>query len=555
MVLGASWLIWAAYQFFPEAVDAPWAIAGNNLFYFSAWQVFFFTGLALGWHHGTLTRRLAGFPRRTVLALSALGFALLIWLYRTANRLTDMFPDDPTRGQELQLFLTEAVFAKGDVRPGRGVASIVVFAFFYLLITEAWHPLRRAVGWLLLPLGQNALYAYAAHVVIALPVTFALQNGSMPMNRWVSALVQIAVVLLIWVLIQRRMLFVSPSSGVARYAWPAAAIVACLVLLPLDPSPGQPGVAVVSVQEDPYAARIARAFGTPVPGRPPRGEGTPVPLPRPSLRQAASPSGAPQVSQYVGAIRGRLLNVRFFSPSLNEMPYFIYLPPGYQDERRLYPTLYMLHGNSGSYEEWLAYGLVARADRMIASKEILPMVIVLPQGDFSYWINDLASENLWGDYLSQDLVRHIGATYRVFPDASRRAVGGLSMGGTGALLNAFWNPDVFGAVGAHSPSLPREGERDFLGTDMEYAERDPISTVRVVPRSQLDGLHIWIDIGSNDSWLQRAGELRSALARRGLEFQFHVFPGDHDGEYWARHVVDYLRFYDSALNYEGQSWE
>lgn len=557
VVLGTSWIVWAAYQFFPEDVDAPWLISGNNLFYFSAWQVFFFTGLSLGWHHGTLTRLLANFPRRTGLGLSALGTAGFILLYRLSSQLPSLFPNEPERGRELQLFLTEFVFAKGDVRLGRVLASIVVFAFFYLLVTEFWGPVRRVVGWLLVPMGQSALYAYAAHVAVAVPAAFLLQALPALGNRFTSGLVQIAVVLLIWWLIRRQVLFVDPGQGWARYAWPATAALACLVLLPLDPTPGLPGVTVAAARADPYAARVARAFGTPVPGTPPRGEGTPVPLPRPSLRPGQPPArGGPSVSPYVGAIRGSLLNVRFFSPALNEdMPYFVYLPPGYQEEHRLYPTLYMLHGNSGSYEEWLAYGLVGRADRMIGSKEILPLVIVLPQGDFSYWINDLGEEHKWGDYLAQDLVRHISATYRVFPDTSRRAVGGLSMGGTGALLNAFWVPDAFAVVGAHSPSLPAEGEREFLGEGIDYEQRDPISAARIAPRSHLENLTIWIDVGANDRWLKRAGELRSALVRRAIDHEWHLFAGDHDGAYWSSHVVDYLRFYDAALNPDRQNWE
>src|SRR5262249_53607723 len=72
VVLGASWLLWGAYQFFPEQSEVPWTIAGNYLFFVSAWQVFFFTGLALGWHNQTLSARLARFPRRPALVVSGL---------------------------------------------------------------------------------------------------------------------------------------------------------------------------------------------------------------------------------------------------------------------------------------------------------------------------------------------------------------------------------------------------------------------------------------------------------------------------------------------------
>src|SRR5207247_8674665 len=140
--------------------DIPWAIQGNNLFFFPAWQVFFFTGLVLGWHHDELGQKLTGFPRRAGLAASGIGFAILITLYATSDRIVSVLTVDADQANSVELFLVESIFSKADVRVGRILASIVVFAFFYLLVTEGWRPLNKALGWLLLPLGKNALYAY-----------------------------------------------------------------------------------------------------------------------------------------------------------------------------------------------------------------------------------------------------------------------------------------------------------------------------------------------------------------------------------------------------------
>ena len=551
LVLGASWTLWLLYQLFPEQADVPWPIAGNYLFYASAWQVFFFNGIVLGWHHSELSQRLVNFPRRPMLVLSGLGFAALIVLYQLLDRLPRL-ASDPEQATNIQLFFIEAVFGKSDVRPGRIVASIVVFGFFYLLVSEAWRPLYRSLGWFLLPLGRSALYAYAAHVVLAVPAAVLLDSLTIPERyaRPVNAAVQIATLLAIWLLIKGRVLAVSPSSGRARFVWPATAVLACALLLPLDPSPTLPGFASAAPESEPFDLRVGRAFGTPVPGSPLRGEGTAVPLPRPSLRQVQAPlrRGEPRVSEYVGSIRGTFRNVEFFSRALDrDMPYFVYLPPGYETENRRYPVLYLLHGNSGSYEEWAAYGLIDRADRMIVSKEILPLVIVLPQGDFSYWVN-LVDGPAYGDYLTRDLSRHIGATYRILPGREHRAIGGLSMGGTGALIQAFGNTQAFGVVGAHSPSLPEEGARDFLGEGRDFALRDPISLA--AQASGLDDLWIWIDMGDDDAWLPRAELLDDVLEGRGIEHQFVVLPGDHYGGYWRRVVPEYLRFYDAGLNPE-----
>jgi enterochelin esterase-like enzyme/uncharacterized membrane protein len=552
-VLGASWLLWLAYQLFPEQTDVPWTIAGNYLFYLSAWQVFFFTGMVLGWHREALARRLAKFPRRPALVASGLLFAALIVLYRLQDQLARLWTNDPQRIADVQLFLLEDVFGKSDVRPGRIVASIVVFSFFYLLVTEFWRPIHRLLGWLLLPLGESALYAYAAHVALAVPLALLLDrlNVAERYVRPLNTVIQIGALLLIWGLVRGKLLAVNPSGGWARYAWPASATLACLLLLPLDPTPNTPGLASAA-PVDATQARVARAFGTPVPGKLPRGEPTPVPLPRQNLRQPAARAnadqrGAPQVSPYVGPIRGTLRNLKFFSPALNgDMPYYIYLPPGYETEDRRYPVLYMLHGNSGSYEEWLAYGLVDVADRMIATRQILPLIIVLPQGDYSYWVNWPDEGPRYGNYLTVDLVRHITSTYRVLPGARSRAVGGLSMGGTGALINAFRFPNAWGVVGAHSPGLPEDGERDMLGEGADYRERDPITLAATAPG--IENLDIWIDIGDQDSWLPRTEQLHEVLEARGVDHQFNVFPGGHDGDYWSSHIPDYLRFYDQALN-------
>jgi enterochelin esterase-like enzyme/uncharacterized membrane protein len=552
VVLGASWLLWAAYQFFPQQTEIPWTISGNYLFFLSAWQVFFFTGLVLGWHHADLTRRLARFPRRSALIVSGAGTAGLIALYMISNRVSAFFPGDPETAQDIQLFLLEYVFGKADVRPGRILASIIVFGFLYLLVTEFWRPLRRSLGWFLLPLGENALYAYAVHVVAAIPIALLLDALSVPdrLVRPVNLLLQAATLALIWLLVKRRLFFVNSSRGLARYAWPVAAAVACLALLPVGTSLQAGGLATPSFPEDPYAARVARAFGTPVPGRPPPEEPVvPLPTPRPSLRQFQLPAIGPEAraSRYVGNIRGTLHNVQFYSPALQRtMQYFVYLPPRYDQESRRYPTLYMLHGNSGSYEEWLAYGLVGAADSLIEAREILPLIIVLPQGDFSYWVNHADNGPRYGDYVATDLVRHINASYRVRRGPQSRAIGGLSMGATGALVNAFRHPGEFGVVGAHSPALPREGERAFLGEGSEYQQRDPISLAESEPG--LDQLDIWIDVGDQDPWLERVEKLHDTLDDRGIGHDYNVFPGDHWGPYWSEHITDYLRFYDAALN-------
>jgi S-formylglutathione hydrolase FrmB len=97
--------------------------------------------------------------------------------------------------------------------------------------------------------------------------------------------------------------------------------------------------------------------------------------------------------------------------------------------------------------------LVNDLDHSIVSKDVAPMILILPQGDKGYWVSWSDGGPRWGDYVASDLRQQVDSKYRTLPDAAHQGIGGLSMGGAGALQLAFNHPDIFGVVGAHSPSL------------------------------------------------------------------------------------------------------
>jgi enterochelin esterase-like enzyme len=251
------------------------------------------------------------------------------------------------------------------------------------------------------------------------------------------------------------------------------------------------------------------------------------------------------MSELVGAWR----EMTFYSSALDrDMSYYVYLPPGYASEGRRYPVLYMLHGAGGSKDEWPAYGLATNVDRSIVSKDINPLIVIVPQGDLGYWVNWANGGARWGDYIARDLRRHVDATYRTLPDASHRAIGGLSMGGAGAMQLAFTHPETFGVVAAHSPSLHLDDGTfaGIYGTGSDFQQREPMDLVVWAP--DIEDLKIWIDVGEEDPWLDRDEILHERLQERGIAHNWNVLPGGHDGDYWTQNLPTYLHFYDSVLN-------
>jgi S-formylglutathione hydrolase FrmB len=237
------------------------------------------------------------------------------------------------------------------------------------------------------------------------------------------------------------------------------------------------------------------------------------------------------------------------------MPYRVFLPPSYDTPAgagRRYPVVYLLHGMSGRYDEWSGYGVEEVANQLMADGELPEMILVLPQGGLGYWMNqDGPGGTQWAEYVARDLVSHVDATYRTIARREARAVGGLSMGGHGAIQLALTYPDIFSVAGAHSPSIRgRESAPAYFGADRAaFARRDPISLVRETDLATPP--RFWIDIGADDPWRPAAEALREAIEEKGWASEWHVFPGEHDGWYWGDHLWEYLPFYGDAFRANG----
>jgi enterochelin esterase-like enzyme len=265
-----------------------------------------------------------------------------------------------------------------------------------------------------------------------------------------------------------------------------------------------------------------------------------------------------QVAEMFGgalpATRGEWVEQHFYSAALGrEDAYMVWLPPGYSaDTKSRYPSLYLLHGVGGpegnGVEEWLGYSLTEDLDRMMALGLIEPMIVILPNGEQGYWMNHSPDTDgaKWADFVAKDLVKDVDAHFRTDARREKRGIGGLSMGGHGALQIAMNHPDEFSVVGAHSPTIrPFETSPEFFGDQQWFARYDPITLAEKTDAASK--LAIWIDAGNEDPWLPMTEELDSILEAKKDNVQMHVLEGAHEGWYWEYYLPEYLNFYSSAL--------
>lgn len=172
-------------------------------------------------------------------------------------------------------------------------------------------------------------------------------------------------------------------------------------------------------------------------------------------------------------------------------------------------------------------------------------VVVLPANDGgSYW-HDRRSGR-WRQYVLDEAIP--AALRRYGLDASRVAIGGISMGGAGAFSIAARSDRPFCAVGGHSaafwpsPDVSAPGAYD----DAEDFRRNEPTGPILADQASYD-VPLWLDIGRSDPFVETNRRVAAALRRNGEQLTARFPAGDHDGAYWRAHMADWMTFYANAL--------
>lgn len=224
-------------------------------------------------------------------------------------------------------------------------------------------------------------------------------------------------------------------------------------------------------------------------------------------------------------------------------PVSVVVPEGADDDSDR-PLLVFLHGRSGDSETYVDdedffSALEEEGDRA-------PIVAFPDGGDSSYW-HDRA-EGAWGKYVVEEVVPEVAEKFGASTD--RVAIGGISMGGFGALNLAAQHPGLFCAVGGHSPALFLSGGESAAGAFDDAADfdrNDVISTAREDPGA-FAGTPVWLDAGKRDPFVPGVAAMRDALTAHGADVTVKSdWKGGHEAEYWDAHWDEYLDFYSAAL--------
>ncbi len=238
---------------------------------------------------------------------------------------------------------------------------------------------------------------------------------------------------------------------------------------------------------------------------------------------------------------GRMEYGFFPSAIAGETSYRIYLPPCYEENGQIYPTLYMLAGNTYTDALWDQIGLDEAAEEGIHNGNLPPLIIVMPySGETALYTS--GGPGSYETVISEELTSYIETTYCSSSDPAYRALGGVSRGGYWALEIAFRHPEAFLSVGGHSAALLDE-----------YAKPD-INPQYTALTSDLGDLRIYLDIGDQDWVRNNTLQLHADMEAANLPHTWVLNTGAHEEAYWQQHVSDYLVWYSEPWSLNRQDY-
>lgn len=226
----------------------------------------------------------------------------------------------------------------------------------------------------------------------------------------------------------------------------------------------------------------------------------------------------------------------------------LFVPHQAQDHEHL-PIYILLHGVYGSAWAWALKGGAQQSFQQLLDEEMVqPAVIAMP------------SDGLWGDgsayfthhqkafdkWIVEDVPLAIAENIVGTSTASPLCIGGLSMGGYGALSLGARFSDRFRAISGHSSITRLEQMAQFveepLGDYTKESKTPNVIDSILAHRDQLPPIRF--DCGVADELIQANRSLHQEMLAANIPHEYQEYPGGHEWPYWQDHVRKTYLFFD-----------
>lgn len=220
-----------------------------------------------------------------------------------------------------------------------------------------------------------------------------------------------------------------------------------------------------------------------------------------------------------------------------------------QKEIKEFKTLYLLHGVFGNHMDWISGTSIQRF------AEERNLAIVMPAGENMAYLDNEEAHIMHGEFIGKELVE---ITRKMFPLSHKREdtfIGGLSMGGYGALRNGFKYHETFSHIIGLSSAImsdlvkdmPKNGSStvmdrrfmEFIFGDfakVEESDKNPLWSLAELKKQGAEIPKVYMACGTNDPLLTLNQTFKEALIKEDVDVTYEEDLGGHDWDFWNRYI-------------------
>ncbi|OJF93811.1 alpha/beta hydrolase family protein [Alkalibacterium sp. 20] len=215
-----------------------------------------------------------------------------------------------------------------------------------------------------------------------------------------------------------------------------------------------------------------------------------------------------------------------------------------------FKTLYLLNGWNGNHEDWIINSSIVKL------AEQYNLAVIMPAGENSFYV-DLEDGSNYGKFIGEELVN---VTRNLLPLSTRREdtfIGGLSMGGYGALRNGYVYNETFSKILGLSSSVLHKNdevhdlsENNAINTKLKFIIQsdtfagmdDSIDLYKVIENAKTKP-DLFLAIGTEDFLYEENSLLREWLETEKIAHHYVESPGEHNWKFWdmiIEHAIEWI---------------
>lgn len=224
-------------------------------------------------------------------------------------------------------------------------------------------------------------------------------------------------------------------------------------------------------------------------------------------------------------------------------------------EKKPMKAFYLLHGITGNYNDWVCSTKIKELSLKYN------IAVFMPSGENNFYLDDVDKGELFGEFVGNELVEF---TRTLFPLSKKREdtfIGGLSMGGYGAIRNGLKYAENFSRIIALSSaiitykiaSISSDFKDEIRGykyytrvfgdlNQLIGSDKDPEALIINLKNKNVNIPKIYMACGTEDSLLDVNHKYRDFLILQNVDVTYVESHGCHTWDFWNEYIEKGIRW-------------